>query len=73
MTKITTATVVCQLAERGRLGLDEPVTAYLPELTSREPITIRQLLNHSAGLRTGSRCAGSTSRMSPARPRGSSR
>ena len=50
MTKITTATVVCQLAERGRLGLDEPVTAYLPELTSREPITIRQLLNHSAGL-----------------------
>jgi len=50
MTKIATATVVVQLAERGVLGLDEPVTNYLPELTNREPITIRELLNHSAGL-----------------------
>src|SRR4249919_1803390 len=49
MTKIATATVVCQLAERGMLGLDEPATNYLPELTSRTPITIRHLLNHSAG------------------------
>ena len=50
MTKIATATAVVQLAERGRLGLDEPVTTYLPELTSSPPITIRNLLQHSAGL-----------------------
>ncbi len=50
MTKIATATAVVQLAERGRLGLDEPVTAYLPELTSEPPITIRNLLEHGSGL-----------------------
>ena len=31
MTKIATATAVVQLAERGRLGLDEPVATYVPE------------------------------------------
>ena len=50
MTKIATATAVVQLAERGRLGLDEPVTTYVPELASPEPITIRHLLEHSGGL-----------------------
>lgn len=50
MTKIATATAVVQLAERGRLGLDEPVATYLPELTSEPPITSRNLLEHSGGL-----------------------
>ena len=35
MTKIATATAVVQLAERGRLGLDEPVTAYSPRADER--------------------------------------
>ena len=50
MTKIATAAVVVQLAERGTLALDDPVTTYLPELTSSPPITVRNLLQHSSGL-----------------------
>ncbi len=55
MTKIATATAVVQLAERGKLGLDEPVATYVPEFPhsphgSRSPATICHLLSHSAGL-----------------------
>ncbi len=53
MTKIATATVVVQLAERGKLGLDEPAATYVPEFPhpgQGSPATIRQLLSHSAGL-----------------------
>jgi CubicO group peptidase (beta-lactamase class C family) len=56
MTKIVTALAILQLHEQGRLALDAPVTAYLPTFrvqpvtASDPPITIRHLLNHSAGL-----------------------
>ena len=57
MTKPTTATAILQLQERGKLNIDDQVRAFLPDLnfqypsTSSEPITIRHLLNHSAGLK----------------------
>jgi CubicO group peptidase (beta-lactamase class C family) len=53
MTKLVTATAVVQLAERGRLGLDDPVGAYVSRFPSGDRgrrVTIRHLLSHSAGL-----------------------
>ncbi|MFQ5556181.1 MAG: serine hydrolase domain-containing protein [Acidimicrobiales bacterium] len=53
-TKPLTAAVVLQLAEEGRLALDEPVTSYLGEGWSLgyeyEPeLTVRNLLDHTSG------------------------
>jgi CubicO group peptidase (beta-lactamase class C family) len=56
MTKLLTAAAVIQLHERGKLDIDDPVSNYLPffrvaaPTADAAPITIRQLLNHSAGL-----------------------
>lgn len=52
MTKIATATAVVQLADRGVLDLDQPVTDYVPEFPDARAgkVTIRHLLSHSAGL-----------------------
>ncbi len=54
MTKIVTATAVMQLAERGALGLDDPVTQFVPEFPQPRSgwpeVRIRHLLSHSAGL-----------------------
>ena len=46
------ALLVHQLAERGRLRLDDPVAAYWPEFGQRgkEQISIRHVLQHRAGL-----------------------
>lgn len=47
-----------RLVEQGKLGLDDPVTKYLPDFKPKladgtsPTITIRQLLSHSAGLGT---------------------
>jgi CubicO group peptidase (beta-lactamase class C family) len=53
-TKTFTATTVMRLVEEGKLDLDAPVRAYLPEFTTADPtvasrVRVRQLLNHSAG------------------------
>ena len=57
-TKPFTGISIMQLRDRGRLKLDDPVTKYLPELEAvhnpfgeMREITIRQLLNHTAGFR----------------------
>jgi CubicO group peptidase (beta-lactamase class C family) len=55
LSKSFTALAVLQLAEAGRVGLDEPVRAYLPEFTTADPgasrrITVRHLLNHTSGM-----------------------
>ena len=46
-----------KLVEQGKVDLDEPVTAYLPDFTMADPrytqITVRMLLNHSSGLMGG--------------------
>jgi CubicO group peptidase (beta-lactamase class C family) len=46
------ALVVLSLAEQGRLELDAPVARYWPEFAQagKSQITVRQLLNHRAGL-----------------------
>ncbi|MGW0801484.1 serine hydrolase domain-containing protein [Nonomuraea sp. NPDC002799] len=49
-TKTFTATLVLQLVAEGRIGLDQPVTGYLPELGLDRRITVRMLLQHTSGL-----------------------
>jgi D-alanyl-D-alanine carboxypeptidase len=49
-TKSVTAAIAMALAERGRLDLDRPIRAALPDLPGAGRITPRMLLNHSAGL-----------------------
>jgi CubicO group peptidase (beta-lactamase class C family) len=50
VTKIFTATAVMQLAEQGKLNLDEPVKTYLPDFIYGDGILVRHLLAHSGGL-----------------------
>jgi CubicO group peptidase (beta-lactamase class C family) len=54
VSKTVTALAVMQLVDRGKVSLDAPVVRYLPEFTMLSPqyrqITVRMLLNHSAGL-----------------------
>ena len=49
---IATVPLVMRLLERGRLALDDAVSAYLPSWrgADREAVTIRDLLSHSSGL-----------------------
>lgn len=57
--KSFTAVLALQLSEEGLLDLDQPVTTYLPwfEVRSQfEPITVRHLLGHTAGIVTGMDC-----------------
>ncbi len=54
ITKLWTSTLVMQLVDEGEVGLDEPVRTYLPgfriaDEAAGERITVRQLLNHTAG------------------------
>jgi CubicO group peptidase (beta-lactamase class C family) len=70
MTKAVTSVAVLQLVEKGKLGLDDPVSRHLPEFAAmrrfvggtadapqtqpaQRPISIRQLLTHTAGFATG--------------------
>lgn len=47
-----TAAAVILLSLEGKLGLDDPVKKYIPEFPDYgAPLTIRHLLNHTAGLR----------------------
>ena len=64
MTKPITSVGVMQLVEQGKVGLDDPIAKYLPKYesvrlldssvpskTNKRPIRVRNLLNHTAGLR----------------------
>ncbi|MFJ3894526.1 serine hydrolase domain-containing protein [Streptomyces sp. NPDC090083] len=53
VTKLFTAVAAMQQIERGTLGMDARVGAYLPDFraAARHGITVRQLLTHTSGLR----------------------
>ena len=52
VSKQFTAAAVLLLARDGKLSLDDPVRKYIPELPDYgTPITIRQVLQHTSGLR----------------------
>lgn len=52
LTKQFTATLIMQLAEQGKLRLDDPIGKYVPELLPEigNRVTLHQLLNHTSGI-----------------------
>ncbi len=50
VTKTYVAATVLNLAEAGKLGLDDPLAKFLPTYPNGESITLRQLLNHTSGV-----------------------
>lgn len=56
LTKLFTVSAAMQLAEQGRLNIDQPLKNYLPEFSilsrfnGAGPITLRHLMTHHAGL-----------------------
>lgn len=54
LSKQFTAMAIVLLAQDGRLSLDDPVRKWVPEvpaLSENAPITLRELLHHTSGLR----------------------
>ncbi|HEY4634742.1 MAG TPA: serine hydrolase domain-containing protein [Candidatus Limnocylindrales bacterium] len=51
VSKTFTAALTLALAEEGKFTIDDRVRAYLPDLELDRRITIRQLLDHTSGLR----------------------
>lgn len=49
-TKTYTATVILQLAEEGQISLENKLSEYEPTVPNSEAITVRQLLNMTAGI-----------------------
>jgi len=61
VSKQFTAAAVLLLAQQGKLSLDDDVARYVPELPDYGiPITIRQMLNHTSGLRDWGTVAAAT-------------
>ena len=50
ITKTFTSNMVLQLADEGKLELDDRLDEYLPEIPFSSQITLRQLLNHTSGI-----------------------
>ncbi len=56
VTKVVTAATVLRLAAQGEVDLDAPVQGYLPGVFTPafdRPISVRQLLNHTSGIKAG--------------------
>jgi CubicO group peptidase (beta-lactamase class C family) len=52
VSKVFVATLAAQLAARGVVGLDEPISRYMPDLPEpHRATTLRQLLTHRGGVR----------------------
>ena len=51
ISKQFTAAALLLLEDDGRLSLDDKVAKYMPEVSGAEAITLRQLLDHTSGLR----------------------
>lgn len=51
ITKQFTAAIVMLLAEEGRLSIDDPLSKFLPDYPRAKDVTLRQMLNHTSGLR----------------------
>ena len=49
-TKTMTAAVIMLLAQEGKLGLDDPVSKYVPDVPNGDAITIAELLEMRSGL-----------------------
>lgn len=66
LTKQFTAAAIMKLAEQGKLGLDDPLSRYVPEFdTGGRVVTIRELLNHTSGVPEYTIQPGFFSKLSP--------
>jgi len=52
VTKQFAAAGLLQLVDAGKLGLDDKLSTYLPEFPNGDAISIRQLLDHSSGIKS---------------------
>lgn len=54
VTKQFVATIIMQLAQEGKIGLNDPITRYIPEYRkdTGDSVTIHHLLNHTSGIRS---------------------
>ncbi len=50
ITKMFTATMILQLAEEGKLKLDDRLDKFLPQVPNANKITILQILSHRSGI-----------------------
>ena len=51
VSKEFTAATLLQLAEQGKLSLDDAASRYIPRLRTAGSVTLRQLLTHTSGIR----------------------
>jgi CubicO group peptidase (beta-lactamase class C family) len=51
VTKQFTAAAICQLAEKGKLSLDDDITKFIKFDTHGKKVTIRNLLSHTSGIK----------------------
>jgi D-alanyl-D-alanine carboxypeptidase len=50
ISKTFVAALVLRLAERGTIGLDDPLSRYVPSFPNAAAITLRELLGHTSGI-----------------------
>ena len=50
VSKNFTATAVMLLVRQGKLGLEDKLAKFFPELTAYQDVTVRQLLSHTSGI-----------------------
>jgi CubicO group peptidase (beta-lactamase class C family) len=51
VTKTFTAAAIMQLAESGKLGIDDKLSKFIPSFPRGNEVTLRQLLTHTSGVR----------------------
>ncbi|MGD0408357.1 MAG: serine hydrolase domain-containing protein [Candidatus Limnocylindrales bacterium] len=51
ISKTFVAALVCRLAMAGTIGLDDPLSSYVPTFPNAASITIQELLDHTSGIR----------------------
>lgn len=69
ITKQFTAAVILQLVDEGKLGLDDPLSKYLPDYPSPGgSSTVAQLLNHSSGIQSYTGIPGTMTPAATAKP-----
>lgn len=51
LTKQFTAVCILQLAEQGKLGLEDKLNKYIPDYPQGDQVTIHMLLNHTTGIK----------------------
>lgn len=52
ITKTFTATAVMRLRDERKVGLDDPIGKYVPEVGHLKDVTVRRVLSHESGLRS---------------------